>query len=340
MGEAVQVVFESSDDRDVQLPLTAPLENKPLQKQTSRIESSDILFSAASNRGLRQLARIKHIFFHYTSIDPLGDYVAAELEILDDRIKRESLSAVIGALVSHARGGPLRALSRSLGGPLNSPSFPVTNVSERSTHCIFGDVAGSDVTIGDEELLLERGVLLDSLSDTLVEEGNAGFYILIAVGNAVIARCLITPALIGDGRELLERLKPFAIRAQVLSLGTSGKAHLCAQELGLSGENVCEVESALHLDTLLDSAGQFLLLTSDADCAEYVSRKGLVGFFADQQRLDAHEHIFDFRSFDLREVATLYQRARHLLRKERILAGVATLVGLGLLSTLLYIFAK
>ncbi len=332
MGEAVQEVVESPEIREVP-PYTSSdlLQPNLLQsKNTAALKSlalgsdnTDILFQSLSKKDLRRLARVKRIFVHYTSIDPLGDFIAEPIEVLDDRIKKESLNEVITALVSHARGAPLRALARSLGGPRHSPLFPVTNIVERSTHCIYGDVAGSEVTIGDEELMLERGVLLDSLTDTLLEEGQAGYFLLIAVGKSIIARCHIVPPRVGDGRALFEGLRGYEVSAQVLSLGASSEAHQCAQELGLSGENVREVESALHLDTLLERQEPFLLLTSDADCAEYVGRRGLVGYFSDQHRFEGVPGIACFRSFDLRAVLKLYERSRNSLARSRIIVAIS-----------------
>lgn len=330
MGEAVQEVFESPDQRDV--PLGSEESAGNLEKKNVSVveckENLDILFHPFSAKDLRCLAAVRRVFIHFTSIDPLGEFTASELEILDDRIKRDSLSEVVVALVSHARGAPLRALARSLGGPRHSPLFPVTNVVERSTHCMCGDVAGSEVTIGDEELLLERGVLLDSFTDTLLEDGQAGYYLLIAVGKAVIARCLITPPRIGDGREMISKLKERQIPVQILSLGVSSAAHDFAAELGLTGEDVREIESALHLDTVLDSAESFVMLTSDPDCADYVRRRGLVCFFADQDRFENTPGVACIRSFDLRSLTTLFERARRELVRFRARGLLFAAVGI------------
>ena len=69
---------------------------------------SKFLFHGLDSATACRLARIQRILIHYTSIDPLGDFTAASIEILDDRIKRESLNLVVNALVARAFGAPLR----------------------------------------------------------------------------------------------------------------------------------------------------------------------------------------------------------------------------------------
>ena len=165
------------------------------------------------------------------------------------------------------------------------------------------------------------------MADTLLEDGQAGFYILIAVGDAILARCLITPPRIGDGRDLVTKFQQQRIPVQVLSFGASREAHECALELGLSGEQVLEIETALHLDALLERPEPFLLLTSDHECAEYVSKNGMVGYFSERQRFDSDESILSFRSLDLRAVWQVFTNARRLQRQRQWRIAAALLAG-------------
>ena len=325
MGDPVQEVVEIPVDTSVSD--SGPARNGKRSRSLPFSEHlSSLLFHPVERRDLRKLAAVRRLFIHYTSIDPLGDYVAGEIEILDDRIKRDSFSSVVGALVAKARGAPLRAMSRALGGPQSAFLYQATDVVERSAHGIYGEVAGTEVTVGDEELLLERGVILDSLADSLVEEGQAGYYLLIAVGDSIIARCLITPPRVGDGQELISYCRKRGISVEVLSLGTSGEAHQCAVDLGLTGEQVRVIETSLHLDALLDQPEPFVVLTSDPDCAEYVGGKGLVAFFSESDRANAHSGRFCLRSFDLRPMRQLLELSRRQLKAERLRWGAIALV--------------
>lgn len=327
MGDPVQEVFDSPADTAVSNGSVAPEIKK---SKPSRIaEKLDaILFHQPERRDLRRLAAVRRVLIHYTSVDPLGDYVAGDIEILDDRIKRDSFASVVGALVAKAQGAPLKAISRALGGSQNAFLYQVSDYVERAAHGIYGEVAGTEVTIGDEELLLERGVILDSLADSLLEEGQEGFYLLIAVGDSIIARCLITPPRVGDGRALLSFCRERGISVEVFSLGTSGEAQQCAQDLGLTGEQVRAIETSLHLDALLDQPESFIVLTSDPDCAEYVGSKGLVAYFCETDRGIHGSGRFCMRSFDLRGMSRLLELSRKQVRAEKFRWGAIALAAL------------
>jgi hypothetical protein len=316
MGDAVlnNLSVEDTDNKSVNT--AAPIKDTEIpvagsKRIVNNKETSAELYFAPNAADLKKFLQVKRALIHYTSIDPLGEFTAAEIEILDDRIQRTSLEAVVIALVARANGAPLRAMFSTLGGKPMLSSYQVENIREPATHCICAEVAGSEVTIGDEEFLLERGVIVDSLDYTLVSNDQPGFYLLVAVGDAIIARCLITPPRFGDGRALVAALKKEGISVEVVSFGASMEAHQCASEIGLTGEDVREIESALHLDALLDRPDPFLLLTSDLDCAEYVSRKGLVAFFSDTKKFNEDtKNVFQFSSFDLRHVARLFNQAK------------------------------
>ena len=306
---------------------------------TDVIDTDRFLFRSASKTQLRALARVKNVILHHTSIDTIGDFSASTLEILDDRVKSDSLTAVLVSLLANVRGAPLRALSRSLQRFESPLLHSVQSVSEPTSHSISGEVSGAEITIGDEEFLLERGVLLDSLGDTLLEPGQQGFFLLIAIGDAIVARVLITAPRVGDGRLLVNALTLQNIPTQIFSLGSSSQeTRQFAEEVGISAEQVYAIDSMLHLDTFLEQRQPFLLVTSDTDCAAYVASRGLVALLVDHEPAQVEAKILLFRGLGLSSLADLFAEALRQMSRERNLMILLGVVGVGILALGLLFF--
>jgi hypothetical protein len=342
-GEA----FNNSDDslepeakpqelqKPVQLLDSAAPESASSRHHQMPIDSSRYLYKSASKAQLRALARVQNVLLHHTSIDTIGDFSASALEILDDRIKSDSLTAVLVSLLVNVHGAPLRALSRSLQRYDTPLLHSVLNVVEPSSHSISGEVSGAEITIGDEEFLLQRGVLLDSLGDTLLEPGQQGFFLLIAISDAVVARVLITPPRIGDGKALVDSLTKEQIPVQIFSLGSSSQeTRQFAAEVGVSAEQIYAIDSMLHLDSFLDQRKPFLFVSSDIDCAAYVSSRGLVAILLEHEPAQSDRQHLLFRGLGLNSLVDLLAEARRLVRREKLM-----MIGLGALGVGIFIIA-
>lgn len=304
------------------------------------VDIQKLLFQLPTKAQLRQLSSIQHVIIHSTSIDPVGDYSSSDLEILDDRIKLDSLAAVLVSLLSKAQGAPLRALCRSLKLKQEVLVHSVLNVSEPNSHSIAGEVSGAEVTVGDEEFLLERGVLLDSLADTLLEPGQEGFYLLIAVGDAMVARVLITPPRKGDGRALSAYFQQQQTPVQIFTLGAaSPDTSVFAADAGISQEQIYAIDSTLHLDSFLEKRKPFVLITTDPDCARYVGIHGSVALLSEREIGVNGEHVLEFSSFDLRSVTYVHAHARRQTRREKLVMSISAFAALLVVVFLALVFS-
>lgn len=145
-------------------------------------------FVAASDRAVRELASATKILFDPSRVD-LGSLVRVrELEMLDDRVGRQELTACLATLLGRAEDVALAAAGDFCQAECNRVSPDrVLNLEEIPGAGICGKVKGVSVLIGTEELLLERGVLIHP-SESSVEGGEDERPLLVAVGGELVAR--------------------------------------------------------------------------------------------------------------------------------------------------------
>ena len=145
-------------------------------------------FIAASDLAVRDLASATKVLFDPSKVD-LGSLVRVrELEMLDDRVGRQELTACLATLLGRAEDVALAAAGDFCQSECgNVMPERVLELQEVAGAGICGRVKGVSVLIGTEELLLERGVLIHP-SESNVEGGEDERPLLVAVGGELVAR--------------------------------------------------------------------------------------------------------------------------------------------------------
>ncbi|MCB0354248.1 MAG: hypothetical protein KDD64_12005 [Bdellovibrionales bacterium] len=214
---------------------------------------------------ITELSEIRSFFFDGARCQELGSPEFCAIEMVDDRIDREQLVSVLVSLVSISDRLLYRALSHYLF--LENP-YPVPYSLSRAQTCgdlgLFGELQGAEVTVGTEELLLERGVQLLQ-SETVCPEGMEVLF--AALGDEVVARLFYRPAFTGEVSGFLSELRKHGVRPVLFAEDVKPEA---IDEIGKrAGFELAEIRGGVKLEGVLNSspelapAGAFPLSRSE-----------------------------------------------------------------------------
>ena len=111
-----------------------------------------------------------------------------ELELLDDRIGERSLCACIASILGRAEDRALSIVGdycQQVVGAIDPDR--IVDLREYDGHGISGSVKGVEFSIGTEEFLVQRGILIQP-TESAVEAGSGDRVVLVAIGDDLIAR--------------------------------------------------------------------------------------------------------------------------------------------------------
>ena len=111
-----------------------------------------------------------------------------ELELLDDRISERSLCACIASILGRAEDRALSTVGdycQQIVGAIEPDR--IVDLREYDGHGISGSVKGVEFSIGTEEFLVQRGILIQP-TESAVEAGSGDRVVLVAIGDDLIAR--------------------------------------------------------------------------------------------------------------------------------------------------------
>jgi cation transport ATPase len=115
-----------------------------------------------------------------------------ELNLMDDRISEQSLCSCIASIVGRAEDPALAMIGdycQRVVGVVQTDR--VIDLHEYEGRGICGTVKGIEFSIGSEDFLVDRGILIQP-TESLVEEGSEDRIVLVAIGDDLIARFWIT----------------------------------------------------------------------------------------------------------------------------------------------------
>ncbi|MBX7139272.1 MAG: hypothetical protein K1X83_14955 [Oligoflexia bacterium] len=190
-----------------------------------------------------KIAALKSFFIdspqHLSSQKLLG------FEVLDDRFDQTRLRALLGALFAAADTEAFRAMGRELAP--SEKDYEVFEISEYNAYAgrgIAATVSGAELSVGDEDFMLERGVYLQT--SEVQKELPGEYVIFVALGLEIVGRVRFARSDFSGLTDLVSRLrrlriKPFAISAKnVVNFDAIGK------QLGLE---LVDVVAGLSLST-------------------------------------------------------------------------------------------
>lgn len=136
---------------------------------------------------LAELSAITKVVVDPSRIDLASECQVRELEILDDRIGREALCGCVISLLGRADDMALAAAGDYCQTVLGRvASERVLDLREYEGRGTCGSVKGVEISIGTEDFIVERGIMLQP-SDIVTTAQDEGV-LLVAIDNDVIAR--------------------------------------------------------------------------------------------------------------------------------------------------------
>jgi cation transport ATPase len=115
-----------------------------------------------------------------------------ELELLDDRISERSLCGCIASILGRAEDRALSTVGdycQQIVGAIDPDR--IVDLREYDGHGISGSVKGVEFSIGSEEFLVQRGILIQP-TESAFEAGSNDKVVLVAIGDDLIARFWVT----------------------------------------------------------------------------------------------------------------------------------------------------
>jgi cation transport ATPase len=114
-----------------------------------------------------------------------------DLTLMDDRISESSLCSCISSIVGRAEDPALATIGdycqRVVGSVVTERVIDLHEYEDRG---ICGTVKGIEFSIGSEDFLVDRGILIQP-TESLVEEGAQERVVLVAIGDDLIARFVV-----------------------------------------------------------------------------------------------------------------------------------------------------
>lgn len=140
----------------------------------------------------KQLAAVSRVVFDQSRVGEGSRYQIAHFEVLDDRLSKGALCDILASLLGRAESADLAAA----GGYCrwNASKLSVERVLELREYPgrgICGTVHGIELSVGNEDFLVERGIMVQP-ADGASTESDADRLLLVAIDDDVVARFSVT----------------------------------------------------------------------------------------------------------------------------------------------------
>lgn len=149
-------------------------------------------FLINSAKAWGELYAIEEIVADPSAVDSITECHVRELELLDDRISEASLCGCIASVLGRADDRALATIGdycQHVVGAL-APDR-VVDLREYGGRGISGVVKGVEFSIGSEDFLVERGILIQP-TESSFDAGTHDQVVLVAIGDDLIARFWVT----------------------------------------------------------------------------------------------------------------------------------------------------
>lgn len=145
-------------------------------------------FLINSAKAWSELYNVRTIAYDPSRLAPATACHVKELNLMDDRISEHSLCSCIASIVGRADDPALAMIGdycqRVVG---NVATDRVTDLHEYEGRGICGTVKGIEFSIGSEDFLVDRGILIQP-TESALEGDSEDRVVLVAIGDDLIAR--------------------------------------------------------------------------------------------------------------------------------------------------------
>lgn len=156
------------------------------EKLTRSWSQRGLLINSA--KAWTELVGVRNLVFDPSTVDGETACHVRELELLDDRISERSLCACIASILGRAEDRALAAVGdycQQVVGAI-SPDR-IVDLREYDGQGISGVVKGVEFSIGSEDFLVQRGILIQP-TESSIEGSSTDKVLLVSIGDDLIAR--------------------------------------------------------------------------------------------------------------------------------------------------------
>lgn len=210
---------------------------------TKLFERGVLLRSAAV---IEKLSKVSTLFIDYPCPPSATQQKVMAFDILDERIERESVLAVLLSLLSGSEDEVHRAVSQHLrDNPSTRPTirhvrhfqYHPTLVGSGSGG-VTGVIEGAPFVFGNEQFLLDQGVQIQASDVENID--NDEELLFLAVHDEVIARVRVSSLPWLSGADLQGRLQKIGVRAFLCSEERTSKLDLFGKQAGFELSSILE----------------------------------------------------------------------------------------------------
>ena len=145
-------------------------------------------FLINSAKAWSELYNVRTVAYDSSRLASMTACHVKELNLMDDRISEHSLCSCIASIVGRAEDPALAMIGDYCQRVVGAiPTDRVIDLHEYEGRGICGTVKGIEFSIGSEDFLVDRGILIQP-TESALEEGSEDRVVLVAIGDDLIAR--------------------------------------------------------------------------------------------------------------------------------------------------------
>jgi cation transport ATPase len=183
------------------------------------------------------LSGLRSFIVDFSIAAPPGRMSVKAFEIVDDRVQKEGLIAVLLALFGGSDDELYAVMTEHLRSLVASPGLlKASDVRSYEGRGLCGSVGGIDFTAGSETFLIERGVHIQG-SELLISSEHEQ-HVYIAMQDEVVARFVVSEHFSADAAQMQGRLSDLGIRSILCSRDSAEEVDKIGKRAGFELANI------------------------------------------------------------------------------------------------------
>lgn len=275
----------------------------------------------------RRVANVRRLLLDFDPASRLDNWAVQGFDLLDTRYESSGLLASVYAVLSKSYEElDYKLASFSRAQLAEAKLLKVQDVAVYPGIGVIGVVEGVNFTVGNEALLLDRGVELQ-VGDVLPNSDRESF-IYVAIETQMVLRFRVSNCVEHFGRSVIDQLMQMGVRASLLTPLSAEIADVKARSMGIA---TVDVLSGVSVEDYVNrglSTDDTLFFANDLTDNACVKRFPLSCSNYDERRCDISRSAVSFLRRDFGLLLKLFELAHRASKAERSIQGFAGVLSL------------
>lgn len=281
---------------------------------------------------ITRLAKIRDLILDVRLVSPPGQISVRSLDILDDRVERDSLLSIVLILLGNSDDEVHAAITEYARPQLRSPTLhKVSDVRVYENRGVCGTVGGVEFSVGTETFLVERGVQLQQWELATLEENETAMY--VAMQDELVVRMVLSAPFTADAALMRQRLGASGVRAVLCSADESEQVDKFGKRAGFELASIFGGLKPEHYIEKLGTHSPSALLLNDATLPSVAEKADVTASFFDDVRWNLDRGDVVLFDSSLERLADVFLVGR-MAQSVRIVGIVILLAALAICITL------